>query len=381
MCIRRMLNLTKPSIFIAATGQHVGKTTICLGVISGLIKRFGEVGFIKPVGQRHVPVSETLSVDKDVVLFKDHFRLSSEYNDMSPVLLPKGFTRDYLDGKYDESILEQNILESYNRILNENQYTIVEGTGHTGVGTIVNLNNARVASLLGLDMIIVASGGLGSSIDQLALNLIMCEKYNVKVRGIILNKVLQDKREMILEYFPKALKRWNVPLIGCVPYNQFLSNPNMEDFEALFKTSLLAGENFKYRHFQHSRFVATSADDYLNFMVPNQLIITHASRNDLILATITKHQRFSEMYPGKDLEGGLILTGQVPPEETVMTKAREAGIPTLYAPVSSYVAMEMITSFTAKIGKNDIKKVKKAVELVESHIDFEQLLDGMKCPS
>jgi AAA domain len=67
-------------IFIAATRQHVGKTTVSLAMMSGLKKRFNKVGFIKPVGQQHVKVrSENqngeLRVDKDVCLVKEHFHL------------------------------------------------------------------------------------------------------------------------------------------------------------------------------------------------------------------------------------------------------------------------------------------------------------------
>jgi hypothetical protein len=67
-------------IFIAATRQHVGKTTVSLAMMSGLKKRFNKVGFIKPVGQQHVTVrSENqdgdLRVDKDVCLVKEHFHL------------------------------------------------------------------------------------------------------------------------------------------------------------------------------------------------------------------------------------------------------------------------------------------------------------------
>eukprot|EP00957_Ditylum_brightwellii_P186925 14234890-Ditylum_brightwellii.AAC.1 len=40
-------------IYVAATKQHVGKTSVSLALVSGLKKRFGKVGFIKPVGQQH----------------------------------------------------------------------------------------------------------------------------------------------------------------------------------------------------------------------------------------------------------------------------------------------------------------------------------------
>ena len=46
------------AIFVAATRQHVGKTSSCLGIVNGMKQRLpgGGCGFIKPVGQRHVPV-------------------------------------------------------------------------------------------------------------------------------------------------------------------------------------------------------------------------------------------------------------------------------------------------------------------------------------
>ena len=43
---------TQRPIFVAATRQHVGKTTVSLALMSGLQKRFNKVGFLKPVGQQ-----------------------------------------------------------------------------------------------------------------------------------------------------------------------------------------------------------------------------------------------------------------------------------------------------------------------------------------
>ncbi len=76
------------AIFIAATGQNVGKTTLCLGMLAALKKRYSSVGFIKPVGQLHVKVDDDVNVDKDVVLFKKYFHLPESWEDMSPVIVP-----------------------------------------------------------------------------------------------------------------------------------------------------------------------------------------------------------------------------------------------------------------------------------------------------
>jgi len=364
--------MNKNAIFVAATGQNVGKTTLCLGLLAGLRKRFGSVGFIKPVGQQHVKVENEIKVDKDVVLFKKHFDLSDSWSDMSPVIIPGGFTKEYLDGKVSDDTMLERISHSFQSVSSQNAFTVVEGTGHVAVGSILNINNAVVAKLLGLDMVIIASGGLGSSFDELALNIAMCEKHGVRVRGVILNRVLEDKREMILDYFPKSLKFWNLPLIGAVPYNDLLMMPTIEDFANLFATKLLTGEKHRFRHFQHSRLVADSAEAYTSEVHYNELIITPASREDIIDANIARH-RSSLEKENKDFAGGMIWTGMRPPNPLLIEKAKALDIPTLYVPLCSFDAMKSIASFTSKIRQGDKLKVEKAINLVEGNIDFDLL--------
>lgn len=356
----------KQAIFIAATGQNVGKTTLCLGILAGLKKRFETVGFIKPVGQYHVMVDGDKMVDKDAVLFKNHFGLKTEWSDMSPVIIPQGFTRGYLDQRTSEESLLEKITHSFDTIASKHRYTVVEGTGHTGVGSIIGLNNVRVAAALGLEMVIIVSGGLGSAIDELALNLAICEKYALKVRGVILNRVLDEKREMLLEYFPKALCRWGVPLLGCVPYNAFLNSPTMGDFEALFTTQLISGSEHRQRHFSNFRLAAGSLETYFEDFHESDLVITPASREEIIEAVIERVQG--------DV-GGMILTGRHLPSQGILEKIQQSNLPILYAPMCSYDAMKKLTSHVAKIGVKDVEKIEQAIGIVEDYVNFDRLCD------
>lgn len=361
--------MQRKAIFIAATGQHAGKTTLCLGLIAALKKYFPRLGFLKPIGQQHELVQGGLRVDKDVVLFKEYFSLSSNYEDMSPVIFPSGFTRDFLDGKVKLEPLKKKILTAFETISSENDFTIVEGTGHVGVGSIINLNNAQVASSLGLDIVLIATGGIGSAFDELALNKELCDRMGIRLRGVILNRVYPEKREMVIRYISKALKRWAVPLIGCLPFDMLLNTPSMKDFESLFNTSLLAGEEFHYVHFETIRLVASSAETFKEFALPNQLIVTPAAREDIILALIDHHPESLECP-----SYGLILTGFKSPAPSIIEKLKKAQIPTLYASKTSFDVMRLITSFTAKIRKGDISKVEHAIQLVENHVNLSLLM-------
>ena len=87
--------MVSPRLFVAATRQHVGKTTVSLSIMSELQRRFNNVGFIKPVGQQHITVSEggkEIVVDKDVQVMKEFFNLDHlRYEHSvppSPLILP-----------------------------------------------------------------------------------------------------------------------------------------------------------------------------------------------------------------------------------------------------------------------------------------------------
>jgi len=360
--------MQRKAIFIAATGQNVGKTTICLGLIALLKRHFSKVGFIKPVGQQHETVEDDLQVDKDVILFKEYFGLPSSYDEMSPVILPAGFTRDFLDGKVDGEALKEKIKKCFKNVLSSNDFTIVEGTGHVGVGSIVQMNNAWVAALLGVDIVLITKGGLGRAFDELAINKALCDALGVPIRGVILNRVVPEKKEMIIHYMKKALDRWQIPLIGTLPFNSLLSTPSLEDFEGLFNTPLLAGSSHHYQHFETIRMLSSSVETFQDFLMPGQLIITPATREDIISHLLTKHP--SAPSPAY----GLILTGLIPPTPTIIEKLKKAEIPTIYAGKMSFDVMKMITSFTAKIRKEDSSKVEEAIQMVGDNIDFSFLM-------
>lgn len=365
--------MPKDSIFITATGQHVGKTTVCLGLLHALQKRFEKVGFLKPVGQEHMVTEDGTHADKDVVLFKDHFQLKSSYDEMSPVLFPKGFTKNYLDKKISVESMKDSIKASFQKIQQNHDFTIVEGTGHMGVGSIADLNNAIVAKHLGLKVVIIASGGLGSSFDELVLNKTLCDAYGVSVCGVILNRVYEDKKDMIVKYMKKALAPWDIPLLGCIPYNNLLSCPSMRDFAQLFQTDLIAGEEHQMRHFKKTRLIATSLSIYRTLVEENQLIITPASREDIILATLTHYWEHQLQSPNDSYSVGIILTGKAPPKKHLIEQLIKAKIPTLYTPTDSYNTMEKITSYIAKIRKDDVEKIEKAIQVVEDHVDLDAL--------
>src|SRR5688572_8779000 len=128
-------------LYLAATGQNRGKTTAALGLLDGFIGRGLRTGFMKPVGQRTV-IDDGVPADEDAVLMKTVFRLPDAYPVMSPVHIPRGFTKAYIDGRVVEDLPAR--IQAAHATFAEHDILLIEGTGHAGVGAVIGLSNATV---------------------------------------------------------------------------------------------------------------------------------------------------------------------------------------------------------------------------------------------
>ena len=132
-------------LYLAATGQNRGKTTASLGLFDGFVGRGFRTGFMKPVGQRTV-IEQGVPADEDAVLVRTIFGLPDPLAAMSPVHIPRGFTKAYIAGEVVED-LPSRIVEAHATFA-DRDLVLIEGTGHAGVGAVIGLSNAVVASLL-----------------------------------------------------------------------------------------------------------------------------------------------------------------------------------------------------------------------------------------
>jgi len=127
-------------VFVAATGQDQGKTTVSLGLMAAFTDLCPPTGFIKPVGQRYVEI-DGVRVDEDVALMRSIFPAGCAMADMSPVTVGRSFTRDYIQDPHPD-VLNQRILDSFGRMAEGMRSVVIEGTGHAGVGSCFDTSNA-----------------------------------------------------------------------------------------------------------------------------------------------------------------------------------------------------------------------------------------------
>lgn len=363
-------------VYVAATSQHIGKTTSTLGLVKAIKDAGHSVAYCKPVGQKFVDLGN-LKADKDALLFSkvNRFKLNPDIH--SPVILGKGATTAFLDNPEDFPFRERILHAS--EILCENHEIIVyEGTGHPGVGSVVGFSNADVAKLLDAPVVMVVEGGVGNTLDKLNMSLALFREQNVKILGVIVNKVIPEKMEMVKHYVGKGLEKMGLPLLGVLPYDKTLMYPILATVRRVVKGKVLFNEDSLNNRVEEilpaSLIEADKIDHFTNI-----LLVSSIKRID---KAINEIKRVAEQKNIKDLPiSGIILTGEDSIEKYYKVFFKEAeyienlGIPVITTKFDTLGAVIKINRIEVKINIRTPWKSDRAVELIKQHVDLDRLLN------
>jgi len=357
-------------VFVAATRQNEGKTTLSLGLLACLSSKVKRLGFIKPVGQRYIEI-EGHKIDEDAVLIKGVFSMPFDLPNMSPVAIARHFTRDYIDHG-DEHNLTREIWRAFRAVDAESDFVVIEGTGHAGVGSCFDLSNASVAKLLKAKVVLVTQGGIGKPIDEVMLNKCLFDNVGVDIMGVILNKVVPEKLEEVEHYTRKGLERLGIELMGAIPYQEQLVGPTMQQIVDEVGGEVLNGAAHLDAHIDRVVIGAMTAHKALDYFGRGALLITAGDREDLMLAAMSGCM----LGLGKvNCVSGVVLTGGIYPHENILRLVRKTWVPVILVKDDSYTAAHKISEITFKIRPNDKKKISLARRLVNRYVNVDRIAE------
>ncbi len=367
-------NETTKRIFIAATRMNDGKTTTSLALFAALRSFTDRVGFIKPVGQRFIE-HDGHQIDEDSVLLNRIFNVEIPLQAMSPIAIHPTFTREYLERpEATHTALIDRMCRAFDRAAYDKDYVIIEGTGHAGVGSVFNLSNADVAKILDAKVIIVASGGIGRPIDEIALNKALFESAGVEILGAIINKVIPDKKDEIEKYCGIALERMGIPLLGCIPVERHLMQPNLNQIVEEVEGRWLNGEHHGRKERINKVIIgAMAAKGLVDYLQRGTLIITPGDREDILLGAIA-----AEAVAGEPIVSGIILTRNVLPHPKLMEMIAKTRIPVVICSEESYNVASKVTNMTVKTQPTDEDKIPIIKDLIIKNIDLQVIRDAFE---
>ncbi len=360
------------ALYIAATGQNCGKTTTSIGLMHLALKKYGRVGFIKPLGPKPT-MYHRCTVDKDAALIAQVFDLEKELRWMSPVVVHPDTTRGVVDGEISPLDFHERILRAYAELEKRCDFIIIEGSGHAGVGSVMKTSNARVAQILNAPVLMVTGGGLGNVVDKIYMGLALFEKEGVEVRAVLANKIMPDKRDRTLDYLSRALSDEDMTVIGGVDYYPVLADPTLRRVSKLLNLPLFGNKREMSRIIHHVQICAASTQRVTELISDASLLIVTSSRDEL-LVTLANLYKIPE-YRSKIV--GLVIPGVAPVSTITQMILDRSNIPYMRAQKHTTAQLyRVITEDVSKITAADTEKLKLVRSLAETYIDFD-LIDRL----
>ncbi|WP_096911283.1 phosphate acetyltransferase [Acinetobacter colistiniresistens] len=367
------------TILLIPTGEGVGLTSACLGMIYALDCKGINAGFLKPCSQ----IADT-KVDRTTTLYRHLFQHPS----VEPISYER-LTQLIALGETDELLEEAVAL--HRQIAADHDVIIVEGLVPNGQDHFVSEINAALAQALDAQVVLVSTADLADPRKT-------AEKVDAHLRqfggaasarttGVLFMRtkglpegtaeipVTLDpslRLDQHIETFALELQRYNrymgtdeLPIIGLVPFSNILSVPRSLDIASIINGTWLHQGEAKQRRILHTSLIASNIESELHKLVAGELIISASQRTDAILAASLASSNGTPL-------AGLVLTEQTAPPNNVLEFCQSAikqGLPILHTPFDTLETAQLLQRFGNEIPIDDTERAEQVTRFVSSHID------------
>jgi phosphate acetyltransferase len=357
------------AIYIATSEQNSGKSIITLGLMSMLIGKTAKVGYFRPI----IEDIEEGGFDNHIETVIGHFGLDIAFEDAFAITKSK-LIKKKNKGKIGEVL--DLIIEKYKKLEERFDFVLVEGTGFSGEGTVIELDmNVLIAKNLGIPTIIVGSG-VGKTLEELLDSLYLAyDSFKVKdveVLAVIANKVQHENIDIVTTGLRKSLPE--SVLVNAIPLIHNLNNPTVQEIVKELDAKVLFGEAHLNNQTGNFSVGAMQLRNYLLHLKENSLVITPGDRADIILGALQANE--SVNYP---TISGIVLTGNIVPEVSILKliEGLSTIVPIIAVEEGTYYITNKIGSIKSKIYANNKQKIEISITTFEKYVDLDNLAEKL----
>ena len=219
------------SFFITGTDTDVGKTYVTAGLVVMLREMGIDVGVMKPFAAGTAQKKGFKSEDVEIL------STAAQVNDPENLINPQFFPISaspytaWKNLKIKPKI--SPILTGFKKLSEMHEMILVVGMGGIMTPVLKDYFIANLIKDMGIPAVIVARSKVGT-INHTIMTVMMCEKYKIPIKGIIVNDFDSDgyKVDELTRDFKSLL---GVPVLGSVPFIDDLSDSSLHE---TFKNNL-----------------------------------------------------------------------------------------------------------------------------------------------
>lgn len=356
------------AIYLTTTEPFSGKSIFALGLVNLLASKTDKISYFKPI----VTVKKNQH-DRRLELIKQHFKLALPYEDMFAFTIEKAFKEI---NRNNEAGLIDTIIDKFQRIRENSDFVVVEGTDFAGVTTNLEFNgNVAIAKNLGIPAAIILNCAHKTVLEIVEQSLAAINSFTsegVQVLTLVANKV-ESGREADIKAKLREVLDPNI-LICTIPSHMELSNPTMEEIRESMGAKVILGEKHLTNRVDHTIVGAMQLRNFLQRLENNTLVITPGDRGDIIIGALQANisKNFGKI-------SGLILSGGMVPEDSIvqLIEGLETVVPILQVEEPTFEVVTEVSNIKARIAAEDKEKIAIAIRLFEQAVDEKALTDKL----
>lgn len=342
------------SLYVGSTSGYSGKSLVSMGLGQRFRNDGLKVGYFKPMGILPIKVENTLT-DKDAWFIYRFLAIKDPISQICPIVL----THDFIMKGYSKGIrgLLGKITKSYQLLSKDKDIMLIGGYGSIYSGSVLGVSGLKVIKRLDAKAIIVVKYEGDYCVDY-----ILEAKENLKDRfiGVVLNKVTHEYKQGIKDYIVPFLERKGVDVLGILPHDSLVASVKVEDLNDMLGGKVLCRHDRLDNLVEQFLIGAMQVDKAIEYF-------KRTKYNAVIVGGDRADMQLSAIEAGTEC---LILTGDLYPNNIIIAKAEEKGVPILVVRDDTYSVAKKVEKLSVKLRLRDKAKVARGVSLIMENVDF-----------
>jgi len=347
---------TEKYLIVASTQPYSGKSATILGIAEELKQKGLSVGYAKPIG-----TEKSAEIEADVNLIAEKLGISAD-SIYSPVVFLSSETIAKVIDKTDTTNYPEQIkihLEEHSADL-----LIVEGPGNLSEGAVFHLSVPEMADLMDAPVLLVASY---EPLDLVDILIKAKQDLSERLLGVVINDIPTEAMETVSNNLEPFLVEYGIEVLGLIPRDELLRSISVREITKQLKAEVLCrGDrlDLMVESLAIGAMNVNSAMEYFR-QWKNMAVVTGGDRADVQLAALESSTHC------------LILTGHIPPQPFVLSRAEDLEIPILSVNLDTLTTVEIIDNLFGKVRIQEPIKLQCIQSLISEYFGVDRLIEKL----
>lgn len=343
------------NLYLVSIEPYSGKTAICFALGLHYQKEGLRVKYMKPVSNMVMIKGQPGSWD--AAFLKDKMGMNEPSELVSPVLISGANWEEMMKSP---DTWAGRISEAHRRLSQDCDLMLLEGAMNMIQGYFLNLSAAHIASLLDARVILVMSYRPDLFISAI---LDARDRLAGRLSGIIVNRVPEKLMGKVSEQMKRVMGFYKIPVYGILAEDALLCSISIRELADILNGSIICCDDSGETMVENFSVGAMNIDQALTHFrrIPRKAVITGGDRVDIQLAALQTDTRC------------LILTGNLYPEQVVITQATARNVPIIVVGSDTMRTVHLVDEVLGHIQLRHASQIDRLREMVELQPGLKEL--------